>query len=183
MEGRCTVFAEPSSSRTTFPPRMGNPQRMAAANLGGKKVHGGGGERIIFKKEHNLAFLSTTHSTPPPRSLVSPPACSSISLVSPSLSPHCSCTTLLTCAFFSVSQAETPARIACWEEQLCEDSELPLRSEGKRRWLASSSELQMQKIQNVHPLFRSPDNLNEPVNYVIFLMCLNTGGYLAYVLL
>lgn len=63
MEGHCTVFAEPSSSRTTFPPRMGNPQRMAAANLGGKKVYGGGGERIIFKEEHNLAFLSTTYST------------------------------------------------------------------------------------------------------------------------
>lgn len=48
-------------------------------------MHGGGGKRIIFKKEHNLTFLSTTHSTPPPHSLVSP-ACSSSSLFFPSLS-------------------------------------------------------------------------------------------------
>lgn len=69
---------------------LGNPQRMAAADLKKKKkCTVEEAERIIFKKEHNLTFLSTTHSTPPPHSLVSPPACSSISLFFPSLSPRC----------------------------------------------------------------------------------------------
>lgn len=67
---------------------LGNPQRMAAANSEKKEAHGGGGKRIIFKKEHNLTFLSTAPATPPPHSLVSPPACSSISLFIPSASPH-----------------------------------------------------------------------------------------------
>lgn len=71
---------------------LGNSQRMAAATLGGEKVHRGGGKRIIFKKEHNLTFLSTTHSTPPPHSLVFPPTRSSILLFFLSLSPHCSYT-------------------------------------------------------------------------------------------
>lgn len=89
---------------------LGNPQRMAAAKLEKKKSAPWRRQRIIFKKEHNLTFLSTTHSTPPPHSLVFPPACSSISLFFPSLSPGCSCTILLTCVSFSVSQAGTPAR-------------------------------------------------------------------------
>lgn len=140
---------------------MGNPRRTAVANLGGRKSAQWGRQRVIFKKEHNRAFLSTTHSTPPPRSLVSPPACSSTSFVFPSLPPHCSCPTLLTRVFFSVSQGGTPAQTPHREKQLCEASELLLSlgvgrgGQGQRSWLASSSKLPMPKIQNMHPLFRS----------------------------
>ena len=140
---------------------MGNPRRTAVANLGGRKSAQWGRQRVIFKKEHNRAFLSTTHSTPPPRSLVSPPACSSTSLVFPSLPPHCSCPTLLTHVFFSVSQGGTPAQTPHREKQLCEASELLLSlrvgrgGQGQRSWLASSSKLPTPKIQNMHPLFRS----------------------------
>lgn len=147
---------------------MGNPQRTAVANLGRKKSAQWGRQRVIFKKEHNRAFLSTTHSTPPPRSLVSPPACSSTSLVFPSLPPHCSCPTLLTRIFFSVSQGGTQAQTPHWEKQLCEASELLLSLEvergrqGQRSWLPSSSKLPMPKIQNTHPLFRNPLLTPEP---------------------
>lgn len=95
--GSRAVFPKPVSARTTFSPTFWATLRgwQLLTKKKKKKVHSGGGKRIIFKKEHNLTFLSTTHSTPPPHSLVSPPACSSISFFFPSLSlPVAPCTTL-----------------------------------------------------------------------------------------
>lgn len=52
-----------------------------------KKVYPGGGKRVIFKKEHNLTFLSSTHSTPPPHSLIFPPASLPFHISSPASLP------------------------------------------------------------------------------------------------
>lgn len=134
MVGSCAAFPESVSSRTTFPPTFWATLRgWQLLSQKKKKSAPWRRQRIIFKKEHNLTFLSTTHSTPPPHSLVFPPACSSISLFFPSLSPGCSCTILLTCVSFSVSQAGTPARTPHYEEELCKDLELPLNSEGEMK--------------------------------------------------
>lgn len=86
--GKSAVFPEPVSLRTTFPPTLWATLRGRQLLTQGKKVHRGGGKRIIFKKEHNLTFLSAAHPAPPPHPLVFPPA--SPLHFPPSLSPRCS---------------------------------------------------------------------------------------------
>lgn len=105
---------------------LSTPQRMAAANIGKKKkkVRGGGGKRIIFKKEHNLTFHSTTHSTPPPHSLVSPPACFHFTLPQPLCHRSANCTSQTHFLLCVPNQLGTH-----WKVQLCKDLGLLLSSE------------------------------------------------------
>lgn len=133
---------------------LGNPQRWQLLTLKKKKkCMVEEAKRIIFKKEHNLTFLSTTHSTPPPHSLVSPPACSSISLFFPSLSPGCSVSHTFSHAFPSLcpklggSSDTTLGRTVVRARGCCQ---------AQANKPSSSSELQMCGNQNTHSLLRSP---------------------------
>lgn len=83
-------------------------------------MHSGGGKRIIFKKEHNLSFLSDAHSTPPPHPLsLLPPVLPVTPVSSQPRSPHCSVSHNYTQVPFPLSLARTPVLTPHWERESC----------------------------------------------------------------
>lgn len=126
--GRCGVFLGPNSSKTTFPPTFWATLRgwQLLTLKKKKKCTVEEAKRIIFKKEHNLTFLSATHSTPPPHSLVSPPASLPFHSPSPASLPGCARgTTPSRMRFLPVSQAGRAVRTPHRGERLRKDSGLP----------------------------------------------------------
>lgn len=159
--GRCGVFLGPNSSKTTFPPTFWATLRgWQLLTLKKKKMHGGGGKRIIFKKEHNPTFLSATHCTPPPHSLVSPPASLPFHSPSPASLPGCWGNHTFPHAFPALCPRlggrfrHHTGDSGCVRTRGC-------RQAGRNR-SSSSSRLQMCGNQNMPSVFGSPALTGEP---------------------